>query len=482
MNQHPSGLLQFRNQTQRQHRYPVAASVVSGLVACVDSLVVIGTGIVAYLTVFGGERPDIGTYSAAICFVWIISVLLFHLAGLYRFDAINNPVAVIDRIVVAFLATFLFLTAAFSINDAVTLSTEWTVAFGALSGVSIIALRFGVANLALRLSRVGVLRREVVIAGTAPQVERLLTFLQRTRPDFIDVVGAFVDGDTRQTILGTKVFGRISDTAMFLRRSLVNDVIVALPWSAEAAVHSTIDELHALPINVYLASDFIHPDIGLREPPEHFAGLPLVPVHGHPLSGWRIAVKAIEDYTLAALALAVLAPLMILIAIAVKIDSPGPIIFRQRRLGFNNQVFEIFKFRSMIHTEKQVTKTLQAKENDPRFTRLGSFLRRSSLDELPQLLNVLNGTMSLVGPRPHAIDHNEDYSRLIRGYFARHRVKPGITGWAQVNGLRGETDTTAKMQARVTHDVFYTDNWSLAFDIRILLQTVVALLGARNAI
>jgi putative colanic acid biosynthesis UDP-glucose lipid carrier transferase len=165
----------------------------------------------------------------------------------------------------------------------------------------------------------------------------------------------------------------------------------------------------------------------------------------------------------------------------VRLDSPGPVIFNQERLGFNNRKFRIYKFRTMHASSVPETRTVQARKADPRVTRIGRFLRRSSLDELPQLLNVLLGNMSLVGPRPHAVDHNEEYSRLIRGYFARHRVKPGITGWAQVNGLRGETDTPEKMEARIRRDVYYTENWSLGFDLHILARTVVVLATGRNA-
>src|SRR5262249_38765315 len=161
------------------------------------------------------------------------------------------------------------------------------------------------------------------------------------------------------------------------------------------------------------------------------------------------------------LALLLALPIMAAIAAAIALDTKGPIFFRQRRLGFNNEVFEIYKFRTMQPGPGSSTITPQATRHDPRVTRIGRLLRRLSLDELPQLFNVLGGSMSLVGPRPHALDHNEDFSQKIRGYFARHRVKPGITGWAQVKGFRGETDTPEKLAARVRHDIHYTENWSL---------------------
>jgi len=166
---------------------------------------------------------------------------------------------------------------------------------------------------------------------------------------------------------------------------------------------------------------------------------------------------------------------------AIRLDSKGPILYRQPRYGFNNQVFDVYKFRSMYVDRPPETGVPQATRDDPRITRVGRFIRRTSLDELPQLFNVLEGKMSLVGPRPHAVAHNEEYARIIAGYFARHRVKPGITGWAQVNGLRGETDTPEKMAARVRYDVYYIENWSLMFDFIILVRTAIVGFINKNA-
>jgi putative colanic acid biosynthesis UDP-glucose lipid carrier transferase len=199
------------------------------------------------------------------------------------------------------------------------------------------------------------------------------------------------------------------------------------------------------------------------------------------MSGWGVAIKAAEDYLLGAFLLAAAIVPMAIIALLVRLDSPGPILFQQRRYGFNNRAFWIYKFRTMRVELNSGEKTIQATQSDPRVTRIGRLLRRTSLDELPQLFNVLGGTMSLVGPRPHAVDHNEEYGRKIRGYFARHRVKPGITGFAQVNGLRGETRDPERMAERVRHDVYYAENWSFLFDIRILAQTLFVIILGRNA-
>jgi putative colanic acid biosynthesis UDP-glucose lipid carrier transferase len=199
------------------------------------------------------------------------------------------------------------------------------------------------------------------------------------------------------------------------------------------------------------------------------------------MSGWGGAVKWIEDKVLATMLLVGLAPLMAAIAVAIKMDSPGPVLFRQRRYGFNNEDIEVLKFRTMYHFRPPEVGFVQATRDDPRVTRLGALLRKSSLDELPQLFNVLGGSMSLIGPRPHAIAHNEQFVPLVASYDARHKVKPGITGWAQVNGFRGETDNIEKMRARVEHDIYYIENWSLWFDLKILILTALVVWTHPNA-
>jgi putative colanic acid biosynthesis UDP-glucose lipid carrier transferase len=203
-----------------------------------------------------------------------------------------------------------------------------------------------------------------------------------------------------------------------------------------------------------------------------------------PLSTWERLAKVLEDRVLALLFLVLASPLMLLIALAIKLDSRGPVLFHQRRAGFGNDTFEMLKFRTMVagaSSDREEAEVPQARRNDTRITRVGGFLRRSSLDELPQLVNVLRGEMSLVGPRPHAIQHDRFYASLIDDYLARQRVKPGLTGWAQVNGLRGETDTPEKMRRRVLYDLYYIDNWSVWLDLKILFLTIFVGFVHKNA-
>jgi putative colanic acid biosynthesis UDP-glucose lipid carrier transferase len=208
------------------------------------------------------------------------------------------------------------------------------------------------------------------------------------------------------------------------------------------------------------------------------AGVPLISLNESPLTSSRVPIvlKGIMDRVIAVIALVALSPLLAGIAIAVKRSSPGPVFFKQQRHGFDGKIIEIYKFRSMkLHADSDVVQ--QATKEDPRVTKIGSFIRKSSIDELPQLFNVLNGTMSLVGPRPHAVSHNNYYSDKINAYLARHRIKPGITGLAQVKGYRGETETLDKMQKRVEFDLAYINNWSLMLDIKILIKTPLSLVS-----
>jgi len=213
---------------------------------------------------------------------------------------------------------------------------------------------------------------------------------------------------------------------------------------------------------------------------DEVGGMPVVAIRETPFSGTNSLVKRASDIVLASLSLLMLAPIMLVIAAAVKFTSKGPVIFRQRRYGLNGEEIIVYKFRSMAVCEDGERVT-QARKGDLRVTPLGAVLRRTSLDELPQFLNVLEGSMSIVGPRPHAVAHNEEYRGLIKGYMLRHKVKPGITGWAQVNGLRGETDTLDKMAARIEFDLDYLRNWSLSLDLWIVLRTVKVVLGRDNA-
>jgi Undecaprenyl-phosphate glucose phosphotransferase len=332
-----------------------------------------------------------------------------------------------------------------------------------------------------RLANMRVFSRNAVIVGAGEQTKRLLAHVKNAQPRFVSILGLFAETSPDLTHVGYPVLGGIEDLDSYIRQNQVDDVIISLPWSADERITALVGKLRELPVNVYLSSDLVGFRLPFRPAPEHFGEIPLVEVMGRPLAGWNILWKAALDYILGGIMLLLLLPAMVVIGIIVKLESSGPALFRQKRYGFSNKVFYIYKFRTMKDSPGSTEITVQATRNDPRVTRIGRLLRRMSLDELPQLFNVLNGTMSLVGPRPHAVDHNEAYAKTIRSYFARHRVKPGLTGWAQVNGFRGEVRNLDDMKSRVKYDIYYAENWSLFFDLKILLMTFVVCLSGRNA-
>jgi putative colanic acid biosynthesis UDP-glucose lipid carrier transferase len=263
------------------------------------------------------------------------------------------------------------------------------------------------------------------------------------------------------------------------RAGKIDVVYIALPLRAELRIRQVVAALADTTAQVHVVADVLLTT--LME--SHFSSvgeLPVIDVFDHPFHGVDGTLKRVEDIVLGGIILAIIALPMALIALAIKLTSKGPILFKQRRYGLNGQEIRVLKFRSMTVAEDG-DEIRQAKRGDARITRLGAFLRRTSLDELPQFLQVITGEMSIVGPRPHAIAHNEQYRRLIPGYMLRHKVKPGITGWAQVNGWRGETDTLEKMEKRVEHDLFYLAHWALPFDLRIIFLTVVGSAARRNA-
>ena len=460
-----------------RRKFSISSQVVPGLMAGIDSLVILAAAAISYELIVAEQAAEPGYYAAAIGFVWLITILLMHFGGLYQFEPIMRPLIFVDKILVAFSTTLLFLlAAAFSLKISAEFSRLWIGSFTIAACFTTIAVRLAAARVLARLGDLRVFTRNVVVVGGGEQAERLLAQFERRRPRFVSVLGLFAHRGPPGAAAHYPVLGGIDDVTAYVRDHEVNDVIIALPWSADREITAIVAKLRELPVNVYLGADLVGFRLPFRPPPDHFGELPLVEVMGRPLAGWGVLRKAALDYGLG-LVLTVLAlPVMALIALAIKLDSRGPVMFRQERFGFVNRVFHIYKFRTMRHAatcaqepgqetgQESVQVTVQATRDDPRVTRVGRFLRRWSLDELPQLLNVLGGTMSLVGPRPHAVDHNEAYAQMIRGYFARHRVKPGITGWAQVNGLRGETKTVDAMEARVQLDIYYAENWSLLLD------------------
>ncbi|MBW2072019.1 MAG: undecaprenyl-phosphate glucose phosphotransferase [Deltaproteobacteria bacterium] len=322
--------------------------------------------------------------------------------------------------------------------------------------------------------------RRVVIAG-AGDLGRTVNYVLSSNPWLGYVIEAFFDDDLQKqgsSVAGVPVAGTLDDLPAFLGRKRIDNVFLALPLSAEKRIRELLQALDNFTGNVNMVPnifDYYLLNCSITE----IANLPVIKLR-QSLNQPERLLKWLEDRVIALAALVICSPLMLLIAVAVKLSSPGPIIFKQRRYGLNGQEIVVYKFRTMTVCEDG-PEIEQAKPCDPRVTRIGAVLRKYNLDELPQFINVLQGRMSVVGPRPHAVAHNEYYRTLVSYYMLRHKLKPGITGWAQVNGFRGETDTLEKMEKRIEYDLEYIDKWSLWFDLKILILTIFKGFGQPTA-
>ena len=311
-----------------------------------------------------------------------------------------------------------------------------------------------------------------VIVGMNPQGEALARGITGSDYAGIKLLG-FIDdrGDERCVKQDKfKLVGKIDELSDFVKSNRVQFIYLSLPMTSRPRILQVLDGLKDTTASIYFVPDMFITDL-IQGRSDAVCGVTVISVCDTPFRGYSGFLKRSSDIVLSLLILLLISPLMLLIAILVRLDSPGPIFFKQRRYGLDGEEIVVYKFRSMVVTEDG-SEIVQAQKKDARVTRLGAFLRRSSLDELPQFVNVLQGRMSVVGPRPHAVAHNELYRKLIKGYMVRHKVRPGITGWAQVNGQRGETDTLDKMQARIDFDLDYLRNWSLQLDLYVILKTI----------
>jgi putative colanic acid biosynthesis UDP-glucose lipid carrier transferase len=325
-------------------------------------------------------------------------------------------------------------------------------------------------------------KQRAIIVGMNDQGMALAEKIQSTKLCRIALYG-FVDSRSTNRLEGIasqKLLGKLDQIATIVRDNQIQLIYLSLPMASQPRILHILDELKDTTASIYFVPDMFVTDL-VQGHTSSVYGMPVISVCESPFTGMDGAIKRASDVIFSSLILLMIFPVMAAIAIGVKWTSPGPVIFKQRRYGLDGQEILVYKFRSMTVTEDGGVVT-QAKKNDSRITPLGAFLRKTSLDELPQFINVLQGRMSIVGPRPHAVAHNELYRKLIKGYMVRHKVKPGITGWAQVNGYRGETDTLDKMQGRIDYDLDYLRNWSLRLDLLIVFRTFwQAVRGDRNA-
>jgi putative colanic acid biosynthesis UDP-glucose lipid carrier transferase len=325
------------------------------------------------------------------------------------------------------------------------------------------------------------LRRTAVIAGANELGRRLAARLDAEPMLGVRFAGYFDDRGAGRLrgLPAEENLGTLEGLADYARAHRVDLIYIALPMASQPRILKLLEDLRDTTASIYFVPDIFVSDL-IQARVDFVGGLPVVAVCETPFYGFNGIVKQLSDYLLGAGILLLIAPLLLAIAAGVKLSSPGPVLFKQRRYGVDGRKIVVYKFRSMTVAEDGDV-VRQATRNDARITRFGAFLRRTSLDELPQFINVLQGRMSIVGPRPHAVAHNELYRKLIRGYMIRHKVKPGITGLAQVNGMRGETDTVEKMKLRIEYDLAYLRSWSIALDLKIILKTVAVVLERKNA-
>jgi len=459
-------------------------SVTAGLVAMADSMaIMIAGGLLSLLLVPG---PAVSFhYLGVSALAASIIVAAFTLSRLYEFDALVRPQQQLKKIILVGGLSFFFLYfALLTLSSYYFYAVGWRYGFVLAAVAAICAERWLVYRAIVSLARRGLVSRNMVVIGADPQATRILRTIRESNEPWVRMLGVFDDRWSRSsTEIDTyPVLGNIDDLVEFGQTLRIDDIIIALPWTEEARIAHLLAATRVLAANIHLGPDLAGHTFAACAHARR-GGLSVTTIAAKPLQGWLSIAKLIEDKVVAAAALILLTPILVASAIAVKLESPGPILFRQKRFGFNNTLFEVYKFRTMHHRQRDEHADRLCQRNDARVTRVGRFLRRFSIDELPQLFNVLEGTMSIVGPRPHAVKAKAGgklYTALAK-YAERHRIKPGITGWAQINGWRGETDTEEKLTGRVNCDIYYIEHCSIAFDLRIILLTCFKVFSQENA-
>lgn len=459
----------------------ISKQVISDIMTCVDGALIFVAALVARW-IYLGQVLDVTAKSTPYAVIGmvgaVLAVMMLKYQGLYNFNALSSGRGQTGRVLIGLLfAALLLVGVGYLLKISEQYSRGWFVVWFTLSAMSVLIFHFLGSRFLRWLAALGLFARNVVVYGSGDIAESIIRRIGTSSMN-LRVVGVFDDLAAGQSPR-VPVRGGLSDLIMFGQRHRIDEILIAIPLANELRIANLVEQLSLLPTDITIcpsAAAFRIPPKGLL----NYHGLAVLELERRPMDGWAPIIKNVEDKLLAASLLVAFAPLLLLVAAVVKLDSRGPAIFKQRRHGFNHEVFNLYKFRTM-HVVEDGGQVVQAIRNDPRVTRVGRFLRKTSLDELPQLFNVLAGEMSLVGPRPHALAHNEYYSAVLDRYANRHKVKPGMTGWAQVNGFRGETDTPEKMRRRVEHDLYYIENWSVWLDLKIILMTPFYGLIGRNA-
>jgi putative colanic acid biosynthesis UDP-glucose lipid carrier transferase len=438
-------------------------TIVSASIVVMDAAAVWASGMVAHRLRFGNWEigPD---YASLIMAAMVLMIAVSSMV--YRSFRGGAALAMLGRVTLAWVAVWAALVVWLAaINATSTYSRVFLFGWGVGTLAALCAARGFIVFMLRWFRSNGYNERQVLLVGNGPLTSELRRRIKRA------------------TWTGYRIGRSVDPEQLALLKNLgekggFHEIWINLGIDKMSHMPAVLQALHQSTADVRMV-----PDVFTYRMANHgtssIAGVPMMDISASPMTGFNAVVKKIEDYVLASILLVLISPLLLVIAVAVKVTSPGPVLYTQRRHGWNGETIWVYKFRSMkVHKEGPGQLT-QAQKNDPRLTSIGGFLRRTSLDELPQFINVLQGRMSIVGPRPHAMEHNLHYKELIPRYMLRHKVKPGITGWAQVNGLRGETDTVDKMKARVDYDLVYLERWSVWLDLRIVAMTIFK--GFRNA-
>jgi len=467
----------FKGGFLKQH-----ASTMSVVARVMDAVLVVAIGWFSYF-LYVDQWPASVHYTGMMVRALLLVLLVFPMFGMYRSWRGVSLVEELRQCTFAWGTVLICLVLlAFMTKTSAAYSRVWFGLWAVDGWMALIAFHVAL-RIGLRwLRRRGVNIRRVALIGVG-QLGRSVAQHLHESPWTGYVLTGFYDDDAArhgEMVEGVRVEGSPEELIKVAESGGLDEVWLTLPLKAEDRVKEIMRLLRKTTVNVRFVPNIFGFTL-LNQSMGELAGVPVISLNSSPMIGINRWVKALEDRVLAGLILGLASPLMLLIALAVKLSSPGPVLFRQQRHGWDGRPIEIYKFRTMVlHAEPEGCVT-QCQRFDVRLTPLGALLRRTSLDELPQFLNVLQGRMSIVGPRPHAVQHNEQYKELIEDYMQRHKVKPGITGWAQINGWRGETDTLEKMRKRVEYDLQYISNWSLWFDLKIIFLTMFRGFVHKNA-
>lgn len=471
------------NGVHPSHR-SMSSAELSGLSLLADGAVVLGVPLLAYKVYVAGilKADMVGMYAAPVLVGATLMLSVSAVLGLYRVDQLVDVYRQIPKLLLAWIATVLaLLLIGFGLQLLSFYSRAWAIVWIIGTPVSIFAVRAFICHLVRSLIASGRLARNAVVVGDPQETERLLGRLAPRHGLDYHIVGVFpitmASAPAHEGLPRRPFEEAAADLVRFIQTSRVDDVFVALPWAASDSINQLIAQLSLLPVNIRLVSD----SLLLRQQRLsviRFNDFTVLEVVRRPLQDWDALLKRGVDVIVAAGALILLAPILAVAAAAIKLESPGPVIFRQKRFGFNNREFEVLKLRTMRADCCDPSGAKRTLRGDSRVTRIGRLLRRTSIDEVPQLINVLKGDMSIIGPRAHPVAMragDQLYHEAVTGYVGRHRVRPGLTGWAQVNGLRGEIVGIDMARRRVEYDLFYIENWSIWLDFRILLRTLLIL-------